>query len=373
MFKILKLGEMEPLSIGTFHKIHDKIDFFPIYQRYGGIWSNERKKLLIDTIINGFDIPKFYFNYFIEENNILNPKGYSYAVIDGKQRLQTILDFMNNKFGLSDNFVFYENENINLSGLRFNELAQRHSNIASRIEEYILDIVYVITDEEDKLEELFLRLNGGYALTNAEKRNAIGGHLNRAIREVVEQHEFFQQKIRFKNPRYQYQDLLTRILFIESSNQLLSLTNTVLDQFIRDNQNDSADCRDLIAKTVSELDKFVSVFEDKDPLLRGKGIIPVYYFFLSRNNPDLGSFRNFIEQFEQIRSENRSLPEEEQVSILIEFDRWNQQGVHREKSLIERLEIIDRYYARFHSDGQVSIRTNVHLADLEIDNEDDTN
>ena len=44
MFKILKLGEMEPLSIGTFHKIHDKIDFFPIYQRYGGIWSNERKK-----------------------------------------------------------------------------------------------------------------------------------------------------------------------------------------------------------------------------------------------------------------------------------------------------------------------------------------
>ena len=354
MFKILKLGEMEPLSVGTFHKIHDKIDLFPIYQRYGGIWSNERKRLLIDTIINGFDIPKFYFNYFIEENNILNPKGYSYAVIDGKQRLQTILDFMNNKYGLSDNFVFYENEEINLSGLRFNELAQSHSIIASRIEEYILDIVYVITDEEDKLEELFLRLNGGYALTNAEKRNAIGGHLNRKIREIVE-------------------DLLTRILFIESNNQLLSLTNSVLEQFVRDNQNDSSDCSDLINRTISELDKFVSVFEDKDPLLRGKGIIPVYYFFLSRYNPDLDSLRNFIDQFEQIRVKNRSLPEEEQVSILIEFDRWNQQGVHREKSLVERLEIIKRYYTRFLSDGQVSIETNVNLEDFEIDSDDEIN
>lgn len=373
MFKILKLGEMEPLNVGTFHKIHDKIDFFPIYQRYGGIWSLERKRLLIDTIINGFDIPKFYFNYFVEANNILNPKGFSYAVIDGKQRLQTILDYLNDKFSLSDNFVFYADDNINLSNLRFSELSNRFPAIASSIEEYILDIVYVITDEEDKLEELFLRLNGGYALTNAEKRNAIGGHLNREIREIVENHGFFQQKIRFKNPRYQHQDLLTRILFIESSNELVSLTNSVLDEFVRANQYNSQDCEDLISRTISELDKFVEAFEDKDVLLRGKGIIPVYYFFISRFNPDLATLRNFIEQFEQIRTENRSLPDDEQVSILIEFDRWNQQGVHREKSLNERLEIINRFYSKFQEQGQISIETNVLLNDFELDNEEEVN
>lgn len=371
MFKILKLGEMEPLSIGTFHKIKEKIDFFPIYQRYGGIWSTERKRLLIDTIINGFDIPKFYFNYFVEANNVLNPKGYSYAVIDGKQRLQTILDYLNDKFSLSDNFVFYEDSNLNLSNLRFSELSKRYPAIAYSIEEYILDIVYVVTDEEDKLEELFLRLNGGYALTNAEKRNAIGGHLNREVREIVENHNFFLQKIKFKNPRYQYQDLLTRILFIESNDELVSLTNNVLDGFVRANQNDSQECQDLITKTISELDKFIEVFDDKDPLLRGKGIIPVYYFFISRFNPDLRNLRDFVEQFEQIRAENRSLPEEEQVSILIEFDRWNQQGVHREKSLNERLEIIKRFYNKFQTDRRISIKTNVLLNDLEIDNEDE--
>lgn len=371
MFKILKLGEMEPITVGTLYKIKEKIDFFPIYQRYGNIWSPERKRLLIDTLINGFDIPKFYFNYFVESNNILNPKGYSYAVIDGKQRLQTILDFMNDKFKLSANFVFYDNPDINLSNLSFSDLESQHSSIASRIEEYVLDIVYVITDEEDKLEELFLRLNGGYALTSAEKRNAIGGHLNRRIRQIVEAHPFFREKVRFKNPRYQYQDLLTRILFIEESNSLVSLTKSVLDDFVRRRHLDNTDTESLLTKTLTVLDQFVQAFDDKDALLRGKGVIPVYYFFISRFDPDLSSLKEFLEQFESIRSENRSREEEEQIPILIEFDRWNQQGVHRDKSLKARLDIIERYHTKFIAEGQISLSTTVNLDDVIPDDEDD--
>ena len=217
MFKILKIGELEPLTIRDFKRISDKVDFVPIYQRYGNIWSPEKKKLLIDTIINGFDIPKFYFNYFVEENNVLNPSKAIYAIIDGKQRLQAILDFLSDKFTLDEEFVFYEKTEYKLGGLKFSQLASNHSYIAAIIENYVLDIIYIVTDEEDKLEELFLRLNGGYALTNAEKRNAIGGYLNKTIREVVEQHNFFLNKVRFNNPRYQYQDLLTRLLFIEEN------------------------------------------------------------------------------------------------------------------------------------------------------------
>jgi hypothetical protein len=373
MFKILKMGEMEPLNVSTLRKIADRIDFFPIYQRYGNIWSPERKKLLIDTIINGFDIPKFYFNYFLEANNILNPKGSSYAVIDGKQRLQTILDFLNDDFKLSNNFVYYEHPDIDLSNLTFSDLTINHPNVASIIEEYILDIVYIITDDEDRLEELFLRLNGGYALTNAEKRNAIGGDLNREIRTIVESHPFFVNKIRFKNPRYQHQDLLTRLLLIEKNEALVSLTNIALDQFVRDRRIESHETNNLVAKTISELDKFVVAFGDKDVLLRGKGVIPVYYYFISRHNPILDSFREFILQFENLRADNRSKPEEEQLPILIEFDRWNQQGVHRQNSLQERLEIISRYYTKFVEMGFINIDTEVQLNDLEIDQEEDDN
>lgn len=370
MFKILKIGELEPLSIKTFQKISDRVDFDPIYQRYGNIWSPEKKKLLVDTIINGFDIPKFYFNYFIEENNILNPKKAIYAVIDGKQRLQVILDFMDDKFALDSEFVFYERPEYNLRGLKFSQIAMQHSYIASIIENYILDVVYIVTDEEDKLEELFLRLNGGSALTNAEKRNAIGGFLNRRIREIVERHAFFLNKLRFKNPRYQYQDLLTRLLFIEDNNALLSLTNTALDQFVRDKANETDHVKDLLQRTTNALDLLLDIFEDKDFLLKGKGIIPVYYFFITRYSPNSYTARTFLEQFENVRLENRILPEVEQKPILIDFDRRNQQGVHRDKSLKERLDVLVRYYEKFLSDGQINIHTSIITNDIQLDEDE---
>jgi hypothetical protein len=371
MFKILRIGELEPLSIKDFQKISDRVDFSPIYQRYGNIWSPEKKRLLIDTIINGFDIPKFYFNYFIEENNILNPKKAIYAVIDGKQRLQVILDFLNDKFALDSEFVFYENSSYNLKGMKFSQIAQVHSDIASIIENYILDIIYVITDEEDKLEELFLRLNGGAALTNAEKRNAIGGFLNRSIREIVERHSFFSSKVRFKNPRYQHQDLLTRLLFIEENNALLSLTNSSLDKFVRTNSSENTDINLVLQRTNSALDTLQNMFQDNDILLKGKGIIPVYYFFVTRHTPNLENVREFLEQFENIRLENRNALEEEQKPILIDFDRHNQQGVHRDKSLKERLNVLTRYYEKFLSDGQITLKTSVVTDDIEIDGDDE--
>jgi hypothetical protein len=370
MFKILKIGELEPLSIKAFQKIADRVDFAPIYQRYGNIWSPEKKRLLIDTIINGFDIPKFYFNYFVEENNVLNPKNAIYAVIDGKQRLQIILDFMDDKFKLDDEFVFYERPEHNLRGLKFSQIAMQYSSIASIIENYILDIVYVITNEEDKLEELFLRLNGGSALTNAEKRNAIGGFLNREIREIVGTHAFFLAKLRFKNPRYQYQDLLTKLLFIEENNGLFSMTNTALDKFVRDRLNRSVEIDSLFERTIAALDLFNNIFEDKDILLKGKGIIPVYYFFITRCTPAINTLRLFLEQFENVRIENRSLPEQEQKPILIDFDRRNQQGVHSDKSLKERLDVLVRYYEKFVADGQINIHTSIRTDDIRLDEDD---
>ena len=371
MFKILKIGELEPLSINAFEKIADRVDFAPIYQRYGNIWSAEKKRLLIDTIINGFDIPKFYFNYFVEENNILNPTNAIYAVIDGKQRLQVILDFLNDKFALDKEFVFYENPELDLRGLKFSELAQQHTSIAAIIENYILDIVYIVTDEEDKLEELFLRLNGGSALTNAEKRNAIGGFLNRKIREFVEHHDFFLKKIRFKNPRYQYQDLLTRLLLIEDNNALLSLTNSSLDRFVRDRAIETSEVSDLLKRMESHLDLLNTIFNDKDTLLKGKGIIPVYYFFITRHTPNPQTIRIFLEQFENIRLENRSSTEEKQKPILIDFDRLNQQGVHRDKSLKERLDVLNRYYEKFLLDGHINIYTSIITDDIQLDDDDD--
>ena len=61
----------------------------PEYQRDSDIWSLEKKQLLIDSILNGYDIPKIYFHEFSPQKKI---KGdvYKYAIIDGKQRISAL-------------------------------------------------------------------------------------------------------------------------------------------------------------------------------------------------------------------------------------------------------------------------------------------
>lgn len=344
MFTILKRDEIKSLSVRGFIEIIDKIDFDPVYQRYGNIWDNTKNQLLLDTIINGFDIPKFYFNYFINENNILNSTNCIYALIDGKQRLLALKEFYDNKLKLSDTFVYYKNEQINLKGLNRRQIAENNPEILNIIDNYILDVVYIVTDEDEKIEELFLRLNGGSALNNAEKRNAIGGFLNNQIRTLAEQHPFFTDKIKFNNPRFQHQDLLIKLAFIEFHQKLQTLSNDALNQFVRTHKDDSQESRNIIRKISEKLDLLYTEFLDNDNLLKGKGLIPVYYWFITSQNLYHIKIRDFFEHFEYLRKDNKLKQADSQIPDLIDFDRWNQQGTHRDKSLNGRFQILKKYY-----------------------------
>jgi uncharacterized protein with ParB-like and HNH nuclease domain len=58
----------------------------PPYQRRGRLWSLTDKAYLIDSILNGYDIPKFYVADFTWGKSALNRRKLPYAIIDGKQR-----------------------------------------------------------------------------------------------------------------------------------------------------------------------------------------------------------------------------------------------------------------------------------------------
>ncbi len=327
-----------------------------------------KKKLLIDTIINKFDIPKFYLNYFIETENELNINNTLYAIIDGKQRLQAIFDFLDNKFPLDANIKYLDDLTIQLGNLKYSDILLHYPQVAPRIENYVLDIIFITTDEEDRLEELFLRLNGGVALTNAEKRNAIPSFLNIQIREVVNTHPFFRTKIKFNNPRYQHNDLLSKLLFIELNERLVNLGNKELEEFLRLHNQDDDQNRELIQRTMSNLDLLSTVFEDQDVLLKSKGLIPVYYQFIKEKIEFVQApqIRQFLIEFDRMKIANRAA--EEPNPILQEFDRLNQQGVHREKSLVSRYRILESYFQEFLATGQVTVP--MTISDLEIDDTD---
>ena len=370
MYKIYPINELGKQTVSKLYENRDRIDFAPYYQRFGGLWSPAKKKLLIDTIINGFDIPKFYFNYFIETENPININNKLYAIIDGKQRMQTIFEFLENKFELDSTCKIFEGD-VSLDGYDFKRLSSEHPTITKQIKNYVLDIVFIVTDEDERLEEMFLRLNGGMALTNAEKRNAINSYLNRQTRQIISEHTFFCKKIRFKNPRFQHNDLLTKLLFIEENDKLLNLGNKELENFIREFSEENAASKAIIDKSKLVLDKLSDIFDDKDMLLRGKGIIPVYYQFVKSNlQEDSGLLNSYFNELESLRVNNRKL--EEPNTILQEFDLFNQQGVHRETSLTFRLKIFVEFFSYFKTEGNLNgVFDKIKIEDDSIDNFDE--
>ncbi len=58
------------------------------------VWDTAKKQKLIDSILRGWKLPKFYF---LKTSD--NPE--EFEVVDGQQRLATILEFFNNALSLS--------------------------------------------------------------------------------------------------------------------------------------------------------------------------------------------------------------------------------------------------------------------------------
>lgn len=80
-----------PIS-GLIHLYHHMgIDMDPFYQR-GYVWTDEDREALITSIFAGADIGKFAL---VETEKVSGPL---YEILDGKQRLRTIIDFYENRF-----------------------------------------------------------------------------------------------------------------------------------------------------------------------------------------------------------------------------------------------------------------------------------
>ena len=94
----------------------------PVYQRRGGLWSPKNKAFLIDSILNDFDIPKLYIADFTWGNTTLNHQSKAYAVIDGKQRFETIFDFFEARVVLDEGFVYSDDSSLSLEGLGYKDL-----------------------------------------------------------------------------------------------------------------------------------------------------------------------------------------------------------------------------------------------------------
>ena len=96
-------------------KYEDGEVYIPDYQRDCDQWDEAKKSLFIESILNNLTIPAFFF---------CRDKEYNDEVIDGQQRLTTILQFAQDKFEVSkDESINYLLPNaVQYRGKRFSDL-----------------------------------------------------------------------------------------------------------------------------------------------------------------------------------------------------------------------------------------------------------
>ncbi len=326
---IFNLGALLNSSVWNVFRLRDRIDMDPFYQREGDVWNLERKQLLIDTIINGFDVPKIYMHKFGSSASKQN-EGLEYAVIDGKQRLSAIWDFILGKFGLSDEFSYVKQDGINAKGYTYSDLSREFPDIKTDFDAYHLSIVTIETDDIELIEDMFSRLNEAMPLNAAEKRNARPGPLPEAVRKICAL-PFFTAKVPFTNKRYRHFDLAAKMLFLSSRDLVADTKKAYIDKFFELHRESSdVAVEKYFAKACASIGAMAAVFVDRDPLIRSAGMIILYFSLFERaidsNNTSVIT-RPLLEKFEELRKENRLKAEKDIASAdykLLEFDRYTQ-------------------------------------------------
>lgn len=74
---------------------HQGVDMEPYYQR-DFVWTQDDKDYLIDSIFHNIEIGRFVLNHF--DYDVQEERDCAYEILDGKQRLNTLCEFYENRF-----------------------------------------------------------------------------------------------------------------------------------------------------------------------------------------------------------------------------------------------------------------------------------
>lgn len=347
---MFKVRTFDAKTLSWWYNEREDIDMNPLYQRRSGLWSQKDKSYLIDSILNEYDIPKIYLADFTIKNTPLNEKNKSYAVIDGKQRLEAIFDFFDGKLILDNDFILFDDLSLKLGGLSYKDLKQRYPKVANKFDNFNLSVMSVFTDDESKINDLFVRLNRSKPLTGAELRNAMEGLIPVLIRNIAD-HNFFQSKIKFKTNRGQDRNSAAKIILIEFRGEFVDTKKTHLDRFVEEGLRSENIKFERAANDVSKnLDIMCDIFIENDPLLSSQGPVTLYYWFIRNcDEKDRRFIREFLVRFESSRKRNRQLTQEGEEKIdeeLLTYDIKNR-SVDDKLSLKERYNILVKRFKAF--------------------------
>lgn len=268
-------------ALDKIYKRRDRYDI-PEWQR-GEVWDDARKKALIDSILRGWKLPKFYFVKLTDED---------YEVVDGQQRLSAIYEFFANTLSLSEESSAY------FGGLFYKDMK---SKISDAFDDFEIEYDEIEEASEEELKEFFQRLQQGLPLTSSEKLNSVHSKL-RDFCQKLSKHDFFIKSISVPDTRLAHFDIAAKVAAIEVEGIDTGLRFDDLKRVF--NSQKSFSFTSAIAKRLlAALDFLAKAFPERNEKLKNRTIVQSLITLACRlvetkPKTDLSAeFRSFVADF----------------------------------------------------------------------------
>ena len=175
------------LSLQTLKEKWDQKELVVPEMQREYVWDSGRASRLLESLLLNIPVPPIYFAE--RPDSVLE-------VVDGHQRVSSIVRYLNNEFALSGLGILSE-----YLRLRFHKLPEKEQSF---LKSRSLRAVVIGRDSHPNMKfEVFERLNtGGIALNAQELRNSLfRGALNQTIRRLARECDSFRGTIGSLRPR----------------------------------------------------------------------------------------------------------------------------------------------------------------------------
>lgn len=273
----------------------------PQYQRTE-VWTVARKQNLIDSILCGYDLPKFYVRYFADGKD-----GFDFEVTDGQQRMTAIWDFLADKIVLAKGTKF---EGTDLSSIKFSELAEKAKQ---HVLNFPLTFSEILSGTNDEINMLFARLQQGVSLNPAELRNAIPSLIGVEIKKLVHHGLFKDSKI--DDRRFKHQEYLDNVFTLSYYKNNKDLKAKAMTELYYDlgESNASAEIKTLTATVKDTLNSMQKINAIVPGIFKNKwGFVDGFNVLSNRPDGtmiDIKTAANELQKFERLRTKYTGKPE----------------------------------------------------------------
>lgn len=240
-----------------------------VIQRQSGQWDGDRlkKSLLIHSIFANYPVPPVYC---LKE--AISDKDYSYSILDGKQRLTTIFDFIDGRYPLDTETpsVIIDDTVYELGGKYFTDLDTECQQELLRFK----FTIYGFEDADDDLiEEIFFRLNNSTPLSKPQKAMPLCGVENAKFIKSILSDRFFSEICQFSALQRRKSDdmctLLQGMMLLDNRYEGYEFTSISADEIMRYaasiKNNYSEEQKNRLYDIIDYLEK---VFPEKDKMLK---------------------------------------------------------------------------------------------------------